>query len=68
MRTDRHEAISRFRNAANAPTTDLKRCELCEVRLDYFACGMRSVTALVSTVTSLPLTDDVGILDQPSEY
>ena len=68
MRTDRYEAISRFRNVANAPTTDLKTCELCVDRLDYFDSGMRPVTALANTVMSLPFTDDAGILDHPSEY
>jgi hypothetical protein len=68
MRTDRYEAISRFRNDANAHTTDLKRCELCEDILDYMASGTRPVAALVNIVMSLPLTDDAGILDQPSEY
>ena len=57
-----------FRNVANAPTTDLKRYELCEDRLDYIACGMHPVTALVNTVMSLPVPDEAGIFDQPSEY
>jgi len=45
----------------------LKRRELCQDRLDYIASGMRQVTAPVNTVMSLPLTDDAGILNQPSE-
>ena len=44
------------------------RLQRIEDRLDYIASGTRPVAALVNTVMSLPLTDDAGILDQPSEY
>jgi hypothetical protein len=52
-----------FRNVANALTTDLKRCGLCEDRLYYISAGICAVTALVNTVMNLPVTYDAGILD-----